>query len=655
MKKAKFMVACASFILITLLCSELYQEYLRSFTGAFYYIGISYKLDRQEVCECVEQAAVEEELGVFACRTTELGVNRSVLDIYATDKMKTLLSEKYGVIEGEKRSFLSGTTTVVFWNLSDIPSDSNLENYYFSGDMSQVLRAKAKINATFPSSYVHEDGITQLHRIPTAVFCVFALLILVFTWIDIQFQRKKNFILLSMGQSVTRIMLTNIGLDTVVFLLIFFGTRLIFGKFFYIGYEKEQLFFCLLVFLVLNSCLYFSILKLNYKEVLYGANINGKLLSSCYVIKAVSLIITIVCLAINIGLISENHRYLEMYDSIDQYHAYSFVKVTADVSDTENFIESIQKEQKVISHFVLDYMRQGKVALSGSSFSMGDSEKEIPILHVNENTYGISEILNGISLNETVDFYLFIPSAYKDSPEFKGREESLVRSALGCLSENIRISSSYYDGDFSLVWFNYQSDVSKDGGFEKEDNPVLLYWNHIPDGDITFGCFSGAMQENIMFRMTEKEYNALKKTYENLHVISKVGVTERCGQYRLSFSRLLILGCVIGFFMFLWEVLNLYMIVKLEYQINAKLLAVQKILGYSLFQKSKAVLLVNLYAALISISTVCVCCVMFKISGWYTVAISSIILFLIETIFLFFFIIKTEKSSVPGILKGGSL
>ena len=97
------------------------------------------------------------------------------------------------------------------------------------------------------------------------------------------------------------------------------------------------------------------------------------------------------------------------------------------------------------------------------------------------------------------------------------------------------------------------------------------------------------------------------------------------------------------------------MIVKLEYQINAKLLAVQKILGYSLFQKSKAVLLVNLYAALISISTVCVCCVMFKISGWYTVAISSIILFLIETIFLFFFIIKTEKSSVPSILKGGSL
>ena len=652
MKKTKWIVALVSFLLVTVLCSELYQAYLRSFMGEFYYIGIGKNFDREAVCANVEEAAKTNGIGVFAYERTDLDAGHSMLTIYATDAMRASLSEQYGIREGEIKSFLSGSTTVDFLELSQIPQDSELENYYFTGNMEKVLAAKAQINEAFPSSYVHQDEITELHGIPAAVFCIFALLLLVFTWIDIQFERKKNFIMLSMGQSCARIILCNIGADTAAFSLIFFGVRLLCGRFFYIGYEQDSLLLGFAAFLVLNALLYLSILKLNYKEVLYGANINGKLLSSCYVIKALSLIVTIVCISVNIGALAANRRYLGMYDTIDQYTGYSFVGCGVDTSEAEGFMDEIRMESRVLSDFILDYMRQGKVALATGSFYVEDEQ---PVIHVNENTYGIPAIQNAVENAQEADFYLFLPEKYKEEPEFAGREKEIALSTLGCSSENICIACMYYKEDVSLVWFDYQQGVSEDGGFDEAKNPILLYWNRIPQGEIDFSCFSGIIRQNIMFRMTDEEYLSLEEDYESLRPTSKVGVVQRCGQYRATFSRVTALCSIISLLMLLWEVQNLYMIVRLEYQINAKTLAVKKILGYGLLAKSRAVLLVTLYAALISVLTVCGLCMMFEISGWYTVVISTSVLLGIEAAFLLLFIDRTEKGSVPKILKGGSL
>lgn len=651
MKKTKWIAAFVSFLLVTVLCSELYQAYLRSFMGEFYYIGIGKNFDREAVCASVEEAAKANGIAVFAYERTDLDAGRSSLTIYATDAMRASLSEQYGVREGEIKSFLSGSTTVAFLELSEIPQDSELENYYFTGSMEEVLAAKAQINEAFPSSYVHREEITELHGIPIAVFCIFSLLLLVFTWIDIQFERKKNFIMLSMGQSCARILLCNIGADTAVFSLIFFGVRILCGRFFYIGYEQDSLLLGFAAFLVLNALLYLSILKLNYKEVLYGANINGKLLSTCYVIKALSLMVTIVCISVNIGVLSANGRYLGMYDAIDQYAGYSFVRYGVDTSEADGFMEEIRMASRVKSDLILDYMRQGKVALATGTYYVEDEQ---PVIHVNENTYGIAAIQSAVENAPDADFYLFLPEKYEGDPEFAGREEEIALSALDCSSENIRIASMYYKEDVSLVWFDYQQGVSEDAGFDEAKNPILLYWNRIPEEDVYFGCFS-VIDQNIMFRMTDEEYLSLEEKYENLRPISKTGVVQRCGQYRAAFSRVTVLSCVISLLMLLWEVQNLYMIVRLEYQINAKTLAVKKILGYGLLAKSKAVLLVNLYAALISVLTVCGLWLMFGISGWYTVVISTVVLLGIEAAFLFLFIDRTEKGSVPKILKGGSL
>ena len=107
MKKIKWIAAFVSFLLVTVLCSELYQAYLRSFMGEFYYIGIGKNFDREAVCASVEEAAKANGIAVFAYERTDLDAGRSSLTIYATDAMRASLSEQYGVREGEiKKLFI---------------------------------------------------------------------------------------------------------------------------------------------------------------------------------------------------------------------------------------------------------------------------------------------------------------------------------------------------------------------------------------------------------------------------------------------------------------------------------------------------------------------------------------------------------------------
>ena len=136
---------------------------------------------------------------------------------------------------------------------------------------------------------------------------------------------------------------------------------------------------------------------------------------------------------------------------------------------------------RVQSDLIVDYMRHGNVAVASGNFYVEDEQ---PVIHVNENTYGIAAIQSAVENAPEADFYLFLPEKYKGDPEFAGREEKIALSALDCSSENIRIASMYYKEDVSLVWFDYQQGVSEDAGFDEAKNPILLYWNRVPEEDM---------------------------------------------------------------------------------------------------------------------------------------------------------------------------
>ena len=103
------------------------------------------------------------------------------------------------------------------------------------------------------------------------------------------------------------------------------------------------------------------------------------------------------------------------------------------------------------------------------------------------------------------------------------------------------------------------------------------------------------------------------------------------------------------------ETIFVAVIVRMEYSVNAKEIAIKKILGYSIFQKNKQILSVTLivYIAVIFMAAIINC--FFELSDIRFVAIGCALQLCIEILVIFFLVIKTDKVKIIKILKGDSL
>ena len=107
---------------------------------------------------------------------------------------------------------------------------------------------------------------------------------------------------------------------------------------------------------------------------------------------------------------------------------------------------------------------------------------------------------------------------------------------------------------------------------------------------------------------------------------------------------------------FVMEAVLIQTVVRLEYSIRAKELAVKKILGYSILEKNKKILLTTLLVIAVGFLGAVAACIALHI----TVAIGflllgGLLLSLLEVCVVVHNIVRTEKTEVVKILKGDSL
>ena len=137
--------------------------------------------------------------------------------------------------------------------------------------------------------------------------------------------------------------------------------------------------------------------------------------------------------------------------------------------------------------------------------------------------------------------------------------------------------------------------------------------------------------------------------------MSYKSLVDQCGQYKISLLRIVLLNSIISLFLMMLEMVIIVTIIKLEYMVNAKELAIKKILGYSVFNKNKTIFLLNICGAGISIITMIVVSLMFEVTKVPTVLLVGTALTVTEAGLIVFNILELERTSIPKILKGGSL
>ena len=147
MKKLKWCIAIMMISLAFMLSSELYQNYMKTFTNQFYYFEVNELEEKEEAIKLVKEISEKRNVGVFAVSIFIDTAFSSEVKVYVTAPAIETLDE-YHVSEGVKISLLSGKTKIIYENFLELENTvSASQKYYFTGTKEEVISIKKEVHS----------------------------------------------------------------------------------------------------------------------------------------------------------------------------------------------------------------------------------------------------------------------------------------------------------------------------------------------------------------------------------------------------------------------------------------------------------------------------------------------------------------------------
>lgn len=651
MKKIKWLIGAFIIMLCFIMNSEMYQNYVVNFTNGFYYLDIETEENRDLLTNVLQEAVSEFDAGIFAVKR-HTGASRSFeYEIFADKDVYEHISEKYDIREGEYYSFFSGTTEIINRDFSAISERPEVTRFYFFADSDDMDRIFNYVNKTFATSFIHTETTTGFVWIINSIWVIVFMFLLLLTWFGIQFDKKKSFVRISLGASRIQIAVKAMLLDILIFSLEFILSFLILRNIIYVEYRFTETVFAFLLFLIANCFMNLALLKYRYKEILYGANLNESLLSNCYLMKAVTMIMAIASISINIPLIVENGERLGFYNAIEKFDDYSFPDYVVNggvYEDTEDIYELMNKE------LFFDGYADNAAIFSTALQGIDSDGEDKDLVMLNDTNFILTKTFCD-KINYSKDFTAFIPEDIDNYDKIKNDCIEGIERFLGINREDVTIDFVNYENSCEILSLDNNITVIRGDGFIINKNTSFIYCNLDQEKFKQIADINNAdIMSSIMYNMNFIDKNALLKKYDILS-FEDVPAVERLTLEKTSAQRILLINTVLSAFMLTLEFAIIITIIKLEYIVNAKTLAIKKILGYSVFRKNKDIFLLNIFAAFIGVVTNVILALMYKITVWYVPVLVGIALVIIEFLVMLTNIVKTERTDISKILKGGSL
>lgn len=650
MKCVKFVITALLALFCFVMSSELYQLHLQMFSNQYFYIDIENE-DRSQVCSIVASAAKKYSEYVFAIERQNVDAFHSRITIYADEDTRNILSREQNIAEGEASSFFSGSTEVVLLPFSDVVNDESVVRYFFTGSKDTVSSIRQNIYSQVATSYIHKDSVSVADKLIYGIWIILFGLILLLTWADIQFSKKSDFLKISMGSSVGKMIFGKILVDIVFNVAIFGAVYAILQSRLFLSYKLNFALYALLIFFVLNSLLYLTLLKVDYKEVIYGANINGKLLANAYLLQAIVVILMVVSLSSNLVAIRENEKELAPYNTIEQLDGYTSLSITP--------IEGGQSSESVVeleASIYLEAYLQDKVLLSTFCAALDDE----PIVVLNEAALNTVVLSAGVFQEDLKsDFVVYIPeNRYSEIDSYDIEFAAATTASTFFGLESYSFEAREYS-HVDVVYFDLRNVSELTFGSDLISDPIVVYCNLskarinellMNNTAIDFGD----RWTNIIFDINDTSFFS-KSIKNRLADVQFRSVIELCNQYKSNLVRGVLLNSVLSAFLLVLNVMLISVIVKIEYLVHSKEIALKKILGYSVLQRNIAILFLNVLAVSIACITGTILSKMYGIFDIVALCIVSLTILFVNSILILTNMTAAEKHNTAHILKGGSL
>lgn len=658
MKIIKWVISLILFAACLILTAEIYQNYLNTFNDGMYYFYDDTRMSAEETekfCRSLQKAAQEEDVYVFAVSRIVTAADNCTCEIFATEDCREILKEDYGISEGVFESLLSGVTTVKISDFSEWTERSGTireyPRYFIIGTEEQAKSMDDKLHAEETTiSHIKRDNRADLYIIVVGVWGVAFLFLLLLTWFGIQFDKKKDFLKISLGCSTAQIITRAIIQDIIAFSAGFIAMYLVFRQLAYVGYGMRTQLIAFSAFLVLNSILHFSLLRPDYKAILYGANLNQNLLVNCYALKTITSLVVIFSLSVIFVFISQNTDYIFLEDKVMAMGSYQFLDFQQSSIDSDddgrehqqNILNALQRDERI--------KNCSATALRLVEFEARNGE-EIEFLQFNQkcNQFitisGFDDIIDG----EDADYYVFVPQNKQSLIDYESLAYDCIYRRNSVAEGSFTVSFYDYGGNEKIFYFEPQEEY----GFSLSENPFIIYCA-LTDEELQQSGAAIANIERSIFNISSETMEELRETY-GLDYLTGTSVGQICERSYHIIKRIMLMNGVLCLLLLLLEIFVISVIVRLEYMINAKLLTIQKILGYSLIQKHNMTLILNFVTVIGGIGINALFSVFHEWFPWWYPLLCGAALMIFEVVLMIVIIQRYERANAAKILKGGSL
>ncbi|UAC48326.1 hypothetical protein K6959_17685 [Bacillus aquiflavi] len=578
MKKVKCTIGLILFVIAFSFIGESFIYYLDDFYHSFYSTTL-YKPDYisdTEMKTDIISSMQNNEVEVFAVvEKLESNIDESI-SIYGTKKANEHLREELNMKEKKYESLLSGTVKIQFYDINEIPNMGKVTDYYLIGNKENIKAFKVELIDIYSGNHpVEGSKDNESKRNVVFIWLIILILILLFTYYDVLYQKKEALIKVTFGEEIRTLVFKNILVDTICFVGFFFGAGYFISMFTnsFFCFKYSLLLFC--AFIVFNAVLYFSLYFYNLKEVFSNSRNSRTILTINYGLKIITIILSISIMSGNIALIIEGINFFRQKDFFETYKDYRYVQFDYKMTpDHETNSELIKKGAIVREEFYKENF-QHSIQLVNITGNLDLTE---PAILANKNAKDyikskIPEINKDINENKV---YYILPKKYAD-------DEAVLEKVQDVFNffDHHHDANNYevmiYEKNADLVSIDELNYVSRS---KLLHNPIIIL-NHTGPEEIEISVETSLKKttyaHDIMYLVTKEKFNSfVKKNNLSDQIYVNTNVFALYHYNWLIIKRGMIISTVLVSLVLVLELIIISLILRLEYDINAIELSIKK-------------------------------------------------------------------------------
>ncbi|WP_346887373.1 DUF1430 domain-containing protein [Clostridium sp. UBA1056] len=658
MKKIKYIISFCIMFIGLLIIGESHIFYLDNFYSQYAYTTL-YLQDNTTSAEMITDitnSATSNEVKVFTFVQSHPNSSLTEYDIYGTPGVENYINENSNIFEGKYTSLLLGSINFRFNNIDNVPNIKSQNEYYVIGSKENVHQFKMELIDKYAGNHPrpgYPDKESENNTI--AIWVLISCIILLFSVYDVISHKKENLIRMTMGERISKIILENILLDSFAFITSFTLIFFILSKYTYIFFNFKISIISFVILLCINGLLYLSLYFSKVKEAFSNGENSKKLLSLNYGLKLVTTIITIFIISSNIAFIFQSCSFYKQRTFFEDHSDYYYVKfMYKPTENSDGSLNSMWEESHAVQEtFYKEFFKE----FNATSVKDLSSAKNIGAISANRNAFDhlSSKIDELNSLNLDKDFYFILPDGMENDLE--------IIDVLKINTPFNEVVDSVYDYD--VIYYHDSIEVV---GIDEDyvygshlvKKPAIIY-NNMSEDQIKNLKFNSLDEiYDLMYQISsEDQINKFNKFIAEHDLegqfIQKINVLEKYEDMWIVAKRVLYINLVFSVLVLLLEIIIINSIIILEYKVNAIELSIKKVLGYSIFQKNRKIIMMTVITTISSILIAIIVNIIMETQIGHYLALGGLIILILEVSIITFNINRIEKSNIQKILKGGNL